>query len=248
MELSVRQCYVVGASERIAGSRVLGILVEELLSLVDLGGQVRAPTAVGVIQQHELTVLLAHLLLIQASFPLSRSVSPGLSHMSNLFAEVRTEVQGSRRLHDESCVVQILCIQCQEASFRAWISHEPFVEGPACSIHSTFRAAIGDQTGTALNQSVSNQHTLTYSKTTHQESGNTNSKTNSKSRSHGEKGNSGREKPSGSGSLKIEATGIKVSAGDLIRFSATPLRRPKLQKKLPVNNIKPKPTQPATMR
>lgn len=43
------------------------MLVEELLGLVDLGGQVRAAPTIGVIEQHELTVLLAHLILVQST-------------------------------------------------------------------------------------------------------------------------------------------------------------------------------------
>ena len=43
------------------------MLVEELLGFVDLGGQVRAAPTIGVIEQHELTVLLAHLILVQST-------------------------------------------------------------------------------------------------------------------------------------------------------------------------------------
>lgn len=50
------------------------MLVEELFGLVDLGGQVRATTAVGVVEQHELTVLLAHLVLVQGTFPINTFV------------------------------------------------------------------------------------------------------------------------------------------------------------------------------
>lgn len=41
------------------------MFVEEFLGLVDLGGQVRATAAIGVVEQHKLTVLLAHLVLVQ---------------------------------------------------------------------------------------------------------------------------------------------------------------------------------------
>lgn len=51
----------------------LGVLVEELLGLVDFGGQVRAATTIGVVQQHQLAVLLADLVLVQCAFPVSKS-------------------------------------------------------------------------------------------------------------------------------------------------------------------------------
>jgi hypothetical protein len=43
------------------------MLVEELLGLVDLGGQVWAATTIRVVEQHELTVLLADLVLVQST-------------------------------------------------------------------------------------------------------------------------------------------------------------------------------------
>lgn len=45
------------------------MFVKELLGLVDLGGQVRAAAAIGMVEQHELTVLLADIVLVQ--FPLT---------------------------------------------------------------------------------------------------------------------------------------------------------------------------------
>lgn len=41
------------------------MFVEEFFGLVDLGGQVRAAATIGVVEEHELTVLLAHLVLVQ---------------------------------------------------------------------------------------------------------------------------------------------------------------------------------------
>lgn len=53
------------------------MFVEELLGLIDLGGQVRATTTIGVIEKHQLAVLLAHLLLVQAPFSVrKKSISP----------------------------------------------------------------------------------------------------------------------------------------------------------------------------
>ena len=46
------------------------MFVEELLGFVDLRGQIRATTAVGVVEEHELTVLLAHLVFVQGTFTL----------------------------------------------------------------------------------------------------------------------------------------------------------------------------------
>lgn len=50
-------------------SNISSLFVEELLGLVDLGGQVRAAAAIGMVEKHELTVLLANLVLVQ--FPLT---------------------------------------------------------------------------------------------------------------------------------------------------------------------------------
>lgn len=63
------------------------MLVEELLGLVDLGGQVWAAAAIGMVEQHELTVVLANLVLVQ--FPLTVgkhriSISPVALRGSNL--------------------------------------------------------------------------------------------------------------------------------------------------------------------
>jgi hypothetical protein len=43
------------------------MLVEELLGLVNLGSQVWAAPTIGVVEQHELTVLLADLVLVQGT-------------------------------------------------------------------------------------------------------------------------------------------------------------------------------------
>ena len=43
------------------------MLVQEFLRFVDLGRQVRAPTAIGVVEEHELTVLLADLVLVEGA-------------------------------------------------------------------------------------------------------------------------------------------------------------------------------------
>lgn len=59
----------------------LGMLVQELLGLVDLGGQVGAAATIGVVEEHELAVLLAHLVLVQGTLAVksvsSVSVSAG---------------------------------------------------------------------------------------------------------------------------------------------------------------------------
>lgn len=49
------------------------MFVEEFFGLVDLGGQVRATATIGVVEQHELTVLLAHLVLVQFALTVNRS-------------------------------------------------------------------------------------------------------------------------------------------------------------------------------
>ena len=49
------------------------VLLEELLGLVDLGGEVGAAAAVGVVQQHQGAVGLADLLLGEGALAVSRS-------------------------------------------------------------------------------------------------------------------------------------------------------------------------------
>ncbi|KAF3387008.1 hypothetical protein F1880_000460 [Penicillium rolfsii] len=45
--------------------KISSVFIEEFFGLVDLGGQVRAAATIGVVEEHELTVLLAHLVLVQ---------------------------------------------------------------------------------------------------------------------------------------------------------------------------------------
>lgn len=47
------------------------MFVKKLLGLVDLSGQVWAAAAVGVVEEHELTVFRAHLVLVQGTFPIA---------------------------------------------------------------------------------------------------------------------------------------------------------------------------------
>lgn len=44
------------------------VFVEELLGFVDFGCQIGTSATVGVVEQHELTVLFAHLVLVQSPF------------------------------------------------------------------------------------------------------------------------------------------------------------------------------------
>lgn len=46
------------------------MFVEELLGFVDLRRQIRAAAAIGVVEEHKLTVLRAHLVLVQGAFPM----------------------------------------------------------------------------------------------------------------------------------------------------------------------------------
>ena len=58
------------------------MLVEELLRLVNFSRQVWAAAAIGVVEQHELAVVLADLVLGQSSFTEKRNyVSPGISNV-----------------------------------------------------------------------------------------------------------------------------------------------------------------------
>ena len=51
------------------------VLLQELLRLVDFGGQVRASSSIGVVEQHELPVVLPYLLLGQSPLAV-----PGISY------------------------------------------------------------------------------------------------------------------------------------------------------------------------
>lgn len=89
---------------------VLGVLVEELLGFVDLGGQVRAAATVGVVEEHELTVVLADLVLVQGAL--------AVEFVRNLFrsdaayiAGEHTEDRESKKLRGASCGLQIPCQQ-----------------------------------------------------------------------------------------------------------------------------------------
>jgi hypothetical protein len=46
------------------------MLIQEFFGFVDLRREIRAATAVGVVQKHELAVLLADLLFVERTFPI----------------------------------------------------------------------------------------------------------------------------------------------------------------------------------
>lgn len=54
------------------GTGRLSVFVEELLRFVDLRSQVRTAAAIRVVEQHELTVLLADLVLVQGALSTQR--------------------------------------------------------------------------------------------------------------------------------------------------------------------------------
>lgn len=45
------------------------MLIQKLFRLINLGREVRTSAAIGVVEQHQLTVFLADLVLIQCAFP-----------------------------------------------------------------------------------------------------------------------------------------------------------------------------------
>lgn len=101
-------CQKVDAGEERSQSRigkVLNMFIEEFLRLVNFGSQVWAAAAIGVVEQHELAVVLADLVLGQGSFT-ERHCQ--FWHIKGL-PLAHTRVVGSGRLPDGSCAVRILC-------------------------------------------------------------------------------------------------------------------------------------------
>ena len=89
------------------------MLIEEFLRFVDLGGQVRAATTIGVVEQHELAVVLADLVLGKSS--LARGESCQWRLMFGCL-DSHTQVAGSRRPRDGTCAGQILCVSLAKCS------------------------------------------------------------------------------------------------------------------------------------
>lgn len=73
------------------------MLIQKLLGFVDLGCEIRAPAAVGVIQQHKLAVLLADLVLVQGALTATVRRS-----RAKIRAEARAWTYGSSRIRDAS--------------------------------------------------------------------------------------------------------------------------------------------------
>lgn len=77
------------------------MFVEKLLGLVDLRGQVWTTATIGVVDEHELTVLLAHLVLVQSTFPRTwMSVDP--ARISIFYGESSGDTYGSSRIREAS--------------------------------------------------------------------------------------------------------------------------------------------------
>lgn len=81
------------------------MFIQELLGLVDLGREVRTSASVGVVEEHELTMLFADFILVQGSFTANVSCLSVFVFESRLMGK-RTGVPGSARLPDGSCAVQ----------------------------------------------------------------------------------------------------------------------------------------------
>lgn len=81
------------------------MFVEEFLRLVNFGGQVWTTAAIGVVEQHELAVVLADLVFGQSSFT-ERYCQ--FWHIKGLSLAL-TQVVESETLPDGSCAVRILC-------------------------------------------------------------------------------------------------------------------------------------------
>ena len=125
------------------------MLVQKFLRFVDLSRQVRAPTAIGVVEEHELTVLLADLVLVQRAFPIRR-VSDLVCEEARVsisgVSRRHTAVPGSRRLRDGSSGVRIRCppVSNPIASHRVNPINLPLVEGLARGIHTSLVATKGN--------------------------------------------------------------------------------------------------------
>lgn len=76
------------------------MLVQKFLRFVDLGRQVRATTAIGVVEEHELTVLLADLVLVHRAFP-TRWISDFVREEAGLHLGV-SKTYGSSRIREAS--------------------------------------------------------------------------------------------------------------------------------------------------
>ena len=90
------------------------MLLEEFLGFVDLRSQVRAASAIGVVEQHQLAVLLGDLVFSQSALTINNENS--IVRTSSEFktsvisiGEGRTEARGSGRPPGGSCAARILC-------------------------------------------------------------------------------------------------------------------------------------------
>ena len=81
------------------------MFIKEFLCLVNFGSQVWAATAIGVVKQHQLAVVLADLILGQGSFTEMYCQFWSIKGLSL----AHTRVVESGRLPDGSCAVRILC-------------------------------------------------------------------------------------------------------------------------------------------
>lgn len=70
---------------RLAESQQLDLFIQKLLGLVDLGREIRAPAAIGVVEEHELAVLLANLVFVEGA--LTAAIRTRTSHGGKLAGE-----------------------------------------------------------------------------------------------------------------------------------------------------------------
>ena len=158
------------------------VFVEEFLGLVDLRGQVRTAAAIGVVEQHELAVVLAHLFLGQGSLPGGHGLGGFGCEATD---KKHTTVPGSGRLRVWSCAVQILCSFRQSRPDIRLKCNEPFVKGFSSRIHPPSVAAEGDKPGAALRDKKSGPTTnRAQGCFTYQERSSGDTETNSDSRGH----------------------------------------------------------------
>lgn len=129
------------------------MFIEEFLGFVDLCSQVGTSTTIGVIQQHELTVLLADLVFVQGAF------SVGLLDTFPIL--VKYFVANIRKFQDQRGFTTVHPGLESSAPVSRGLhlfyqhqttSNPPFVECLPHGIHTSLRAAVCNETGTTLSK------------------------------------------------------------------------------------------------
>lgn len=82
------------------------MFIQKLLGFIDLGREVRTPASIGVVEEHELAVLLADFVFVKGAFTaVVRYLHPNIIQ----WGDGRTGVRGSGMLRDGSFSVRSRC-------------------------------------------------------------------------------------------------------------------------------------------